>query len=124
MGTLITQLMGGLGNQMFQYAAGRRLSLEKNKKLLVDTSVLDDHSPGRHDVNRKYGLEIFKLQVQKASNAERWLFNAHGLPWLVRALKRLLEPITSKWIYRNRSFGYDKDLFETVPTPRYMQGLW
>lgn len=124
METLITQLMGGLGNQMFQYAAGRRLSLEKNRRLLVDKSILDDHSPGRHDVNRKYGLQVFKLEVQTARNSDRWLFNAHGLPWLVRVLKRLLEPVTSRWTYRNRSFEYDKDLFEAVPIPRYIQGLW
>jgi len=116
--------MGGLGNQMFQYAAGLRLALEKKQRLLVDTSILEDHSPGRHDVNRKYGLDIFKLQVQKATRYERWLYNAHGLPLIVRILKRILGPVTEKRIYRNLSFEYDKNLFDAMPVPRYIQGLW
>ncbi len=35
---IITQLMGGLVNQMFQYAAGRGLSLRKNTTLNLDVS--------------------------------------------------------------------------------------
>lgn len=36
---IITQLIGGLGNQMFQYAAGRALSLRRNSRLLLDISA-------------------------------------------------------------------------------------
>ena len=124
MGTVITQLLGGLGNQMFQYAVGRRLALEKKRRLLVDTSILEDHSPGCHEVNRKYALEIFKLQAKRAEKYERWLYNAHGLPLIVRVLRRSLGPVTKKWIYRNLSFEYDKKLFDATPVPQYIQGLW
>jgi hypothetical protein len=35
---IISQIFGGLGNQMFQYAAGRALSLGRNQPLLLDVS--------------------------------------------------------------------------------------
>ncbi len=35
---IISEIIGGLGNQMFQYAAGRALSLERNESLHLDVS--------------------------------------------------------------------------------------
>ena len=35
-------LMGGLGNQLFQYAAGRAISLKFNTELKLDLSFLKD----------------------------------------------------------------------------------
>lgn len=36
---LIVKLFGGLGNQMFQYAAGRALSLRQGRRLLIDATA-------------------------------------------------------------------------------------
>lgn len=124
MRTLITQLLGGLGNQMFQYASGRRLASDNNLRLLVDTSILEDHSPGRHEVNRHYGLGIFKLEVEKASPAQRWFYNAQGLTLPVKALARCLRPVSAKLTYREPSFAYDEVLLRQAPPPHYIHGLW
>jgi len=35
-GNIYVQLSGGLGNQLFQYAVGRSISLDKNIKLVID----------------------------------------------------------------------------------------
>lgn len=40
--TLTVHLMGGLGNQLFQYAFGRRLALANEAELLLDTSGYPD----------------------------------------------------------------------------------
>src|SRR4051812_49236653 len=78
-GTIITQLLGGLGNQMFQYAIGRRLAHEHARELKVDVSILLDHTPGRHLVNRTYDLDIFALEVPIATDRERRRYNPYGL---------------------------------------------
>ncbi len=35
---VISNIIGGLGNQMFQYAAGRALSLERSESLHLDVT--------------------------------------------------------------------------------------
>lgn len=121
---IIIQLLGGLGNQMFQYAIGKRLALCSNKKLLVDTSILEDHSPGRHETNRKYKLNIFKLRVTKATTSERWLYNTHSLPLAYKIFQKVLNIWTSKFIYQETQFSFDEKIFYKKPEPRYIKGLW
>lgn len=56
---VVVKLMGGLGNQMFQYAIGKKISLEHNKKLILDKSFLL-----RKDFNithRDFDLDIFNI---------------------------------------------------------------
>ena len=58
--------MGGLGNQMFQYALGRKISLTQNKKLYLDLTFYNDQSAV--DTPRHYELECFKLKVDLIKN--------------------------------------------------------
>jgi len=51
------KLMGGLGNQMFSYALGRRLANGLNTELQLDTSQLENPHPG--DTPRHYELDHF-----------------------------------------------------------------
>ena len=58
---IITRLIGGLGNQMFQYAAGRRLAHQHNTDLFLDVTVYAS------DTLRKYELDIFRIHAKIAS---------------------------------------------------------
>ncbi len=51
---IIVNLGGGLGNQMFQYAFGRKMSIKNNDKLLLDTSVFGVDT--NHENYRALGL--------------------------------------------------------------------
>jgi hypothetical protein len=53
-------LNGGLGNQMFQYAAGRALSLRLNMPLSIDTTILDNGLIKKGYTKRNYELDIFE----------------------------------------------------------------
>lgn len=55
-------LRGGLGNQMFQYAAGLNLAAKKRKALLLDTTLLNDRFPRRQITFYKFNLDIFDLE--------------------------------------------------------------
>lgn len=57
--------MGGLGNQMFQYALGRSLSLLHNTKFKIDLSFLKDKS--LNHTLRKYELDVFPVRVPFAT---------------------------------------------------------
>lgn len=54
---IVIQLMGGLGNQMFQYAFGRYLSIKYKIPLFLDKSV---YTNGQSE--RNFDLEIFKIK--------------------------------------------------------------
>lgn len=56
---ILVNLKGGLGNQMFQYALGRVLSLKNNTELVLDTSYFEISHPGA--TKREYALDIFEI---------------------------------------------------------------
>ncbi len=56
---IIVMLQGGLGNQMFQYAAGRALAIRNNTNLKIDLSFLKKGVLGENVDYRNYGLNNF-----------------------------------------------------------------
>lgn len=65
---LIVRLKGGLGNQLFCYATGRRLALKNNAEL-----VLDDVTGFKYDhlYKRQYALGAFNISARMANARER-----------------------------------------------------
>ncbi|MDH2917878.1 MAG: alpha-1,2-fucosyltransferase [Sideroxydans sp.] len=63
---IITQIIGGLGNQMFQYAMGRGLALKNNNSLKVDISGFESYG-----LHQGFELQrVFSLQCEIASQAD------------------------------------------------------
>lgn len=57
-------LRGGLGNQMFEYAAGLNLALKSGAKLMLDTTYLNDRFPRPQITHRDYDLDVFALKPE------------------------------------------------------------
>ena len=55
---IISRLKDGLGNQMFQYAVGKSLSLLKGDELFLDSSWYERDAP------RQYGLAAFNISAK------------------------------------------------------------
>ena len=58
---IITRLAGGLGNQMFQYAFARALSIKYKTNLKIDLSFLKNRNMGPNFTYRNYELDIFNV---------------------------------------------------------------
>lgn len=65
---IIVRIKGGLGNQLFCYAAARRLALINNAELVIDdvTGFVRDHQ-----YRRQYMLDHFCITARKATPSER-----------------------------------------------------
>lgn len=57
---IIVRLMGGLGNQLFQYAAARRLALERGAKLVLDLGWFE-YEAAHYATPRSYELRRLEL---------------------------------------------------------------
>jgi hypothetical protein len=61
-------LFGGLGNQLFQYAAGRSLAVKHGGELLLDDSLLKRRRAGV--TQRDYELDAFAIRARKLNATE------------------------------------------------------
>lgn len=119
---IITRLIGGLGNQMFQYAAGRALSESTGQKLRLDLTSL-----------RKYRLhqgyqfnEIFTGDFQIASNLD--LFTVLGFR-MRRDTRGSASPdpsVLQKRLGRkvNQPTHNYWEGFDSLSGPKYLSGYW
>ncbi len=57
-------LRGGLGNQMFEYAAGLNLALKNKTRLVLDAAYLNDRFPRPQFTYRSYDLDVFDIQPE------------------------------------------------------------
>lgn len=104
---IIVQLKGGLGNQMFQYAFARYLSIKNNANLLIDKTFLEDRTPKENFVFRNFDLNIFNLDFHFATNEDIALFNKK-------------KPFLS--IFKQKHTIINEDKFEYNPNYKNVKG--
>jgi hypothetical protein len=117
---IVTRLMGGLGNQMFQYAAGWSLARRLNTEPLIDRTWLEGE--GLFATPRHYELDAFRLQARSASpklvsKLERRRDSTSN------PLRRELGLAASAAVLHERSHAFDAR-FETVACDVLLVGYW
>lgn len=65
---IVTRLYGGLGNQMFQYAAGLALAEQRRTVLKLDVSWFREYAD--HAAHNRYALSCFNITEQFATAEE------------------------------------------------------
>jgi hypothetical protein len=107
---IFVRLMGGLGNQMFQYAFGRALAIRYKTELVLDKQLLMDKSADHAIVtHRDFDLDIFNnLSFRWASEKEIFEFNGDPKAnWLKRLGRRIRTTLSPKKlvIQKNNEFS-------------------
>jgi hypothetical protein len=117
--SIIVRVLGGLGNQMFQYAAGIAMAQVHGARALLHLEDLNDRtSHGGYALARTFGL-----QAPEATRAD--LQSVLGIAY---SLRRVLLHRKARWLRGQRivtdpHFAY-WDGLRAVRPPYYLAGYW
>jgi hypothetical protein len=115
---VVVQVVGGLGNQLFQYSLGRCLAERNRTRLKLDTSAFAGY-PLRRFVLEHFFIEADVLsgeelqQLGRTPSSRRSLHQA--MDWLLR---RQTLPII-----KERSFRFQPEVLQ-AKAPCYLEGYW
>ncbi|MBA3680809.1 MAG: alpha-1,2-fucosyltransferase [Bacteroidetes bacterium] len=118
---IVVKLIGGLGNQLFQYAAGKALATYHKTELIVDTSHLKLISNGAY-TQRKFELEKFNINVSIANEDVLKIFNIDQNKF-IRRLKKISPALFKKMIFNEHHFNFHSE-FLKLPKNTYLNGYW
>ena len=118
---IVVELQGGLGNQMFQYALGRHLSLLHKAPLYLDTAFLSDRSPRQNFTYRDFSLDIFNIEAAIISKKNIKKYDQHQPRWK-KIVNRLLHPSALEFIGENK-FSFSPSVLQ-LPSKVYLNGYW
>ena len=111
---IVVGLKGGLGNQLFQYALGRRLAIEHGCPLILDDRAL--HS----DPLRNFALNQFQINQTLATPLS---YPLHGVGAYLNPLYRLLPSTQSVTMANEKGFAFDPQVLE-YDSGTYLNGYW
>jgi len=114
---IITKLQGGLGNQLFQYAAGRSLAQKHETSLKFDVSWYNNYA--NSVTPRRLGLDLFSVAADIAADSEVEKFRKLGVPRLIEKIK----PYKWKKHVQEKHFHFDSRVL-SLPNNVYLEGHW
>ena len=118
---IIPRIFGGLGNQLFCYAAARRLALVNNAELALDvvSGFVNDH-----DFQRHYQLDHFSIPCRKATPTERLEPLSRVRRFIIRGINRWRRLETRNYI-QQEGIDFDARLLSVKPRGTlYVEGYW
>lgn len=123
---MVINIIGGLGNQMFQYAFGYAMAKKNNEELKLDISGFDTYD--LHD----FGLKLYNIkknQILKSNIKYKFLLSVIGyrntvfLSKVFRKLYISTLKITKLYYQEKKTFTFDENVFY-ARTGSYFSGYW
>ena len=110
---IIIKLCGGLGNQMFQYAASRHLAELCHTDIKFDTHWFDTYDGVK--THLKYRIDCFNVQAEVATDKEIKSLTGRDTPKVLKKWNNFFER-KKKWknkkVYKEPHFHFDPNFFK------------
>ena len=116
---VITRLNGGLGNQLFQYAAGRALAERLGVPLKIDLSEFEAYTLRRFELN-KFNINA---EIATAEEVRGVVVNPSRFQRYASRAAIAMGLVFNNIALREIKFNYD-DVFEKIRHPLYLNGYW
>jgi hypothetical protein len=117
---IILKLQGGLGNQLFQYALARQISIKRGKKLLFDTTYY------RFVRNRKFLLDQFNTKGKNLEFSDAPSLFLTTLPVIGKIYLKILKIFgVSKFsrLTESQFYTFDPKWYSGMDN-LYLEGFW
>jgi hypothetical protein len=111
---IISYLQGGLGNQLFQYAAGFVLAKQRQTPLALDLSW---YRKNQTDTKREFLLHHYQISARVLPSWQSSLLYGERM-LSCRLGKRMFHRY-----YDEKKFGYDENFFD-LPDNAYLKGFY
>lgn len=119
---IIVKIMGGLGNQMFQYAFGKCLANKNKTGLLLDKSEFDNPRQERKYELDKFCIDITKdrdLKIERIINLKNPIY---GIA-IWQKIKRNWLKLYGYEYYKEQSCEFDSKILD-LPDKTFIEGYW
>lgn len=127
--TVIIRILGGLGNQMFEYAMGRNLSIIHKRVLKLDLNFYKEQNSKW--AIRSYDLSHFKIQAEIATEPEIEPFKKYLKQNLsskiLRRTSSYIPGMAKSYIFEppEKNFTFNNNLLRMkLPAVAYFDGFW
>lgn len=116
----VVRIIGGLGNQMFQYAFFKAL---KNTSL-NDKVYIDTHHYKSYKQHNGYELEnVFNLKLPIIANKDLFFLTKMAYSYKFSHMLKKIFPAFSSEYFQTNAFNYDKTVFDMTKS-MYFDGYW
>jgi hypothetical protein len=119
----VVKIHYGLGNQLFQYAVARRISVERQMPFKMDISFYSKGA-AQGEVKRFYDLNKFKIVEQIATEHDLVKFSKRSIANRLSAhVEKALVPYYGRRVVYEKELGFDPNIMR-IKSGSYLNGYW